>query len=246
MTLAPFTFPAWVPLEWREAFSPSLMHHWPPAPDPTLPLYWNAGLVARKLYYIGEIRKQLRRGTERATRVLSLAGVRLVPMRGWKRYVTSCPACGRNATTLLVLRDGDPPFCLTCRPYQLETLVGLLTALNAERRLAPLPPRAALLQRTHHQLPQLKQLTTKLSLLVLLTLPTLVAASSSSPPTRFPSFRPHLPNGPTLGWRRGWNARKRADVRHLLIAARSLHPVNLLAGCLFGSELSVCGTSYAA
>jgi hypothetical protein len=255
MTLAPFTFPAWVPLEWREAFSPSLMHHWPPAPDPTLPLYWNAGLVARKLYYIGEIRKQLRRGTERATRVLSLAGVRLVPMRGWKRYVTSCPACGRNATTLLVLRDGDPPFCLTCRPYQLETLVGLLTALNAERRLAPLPPRAALLQRTHSQLPQLEQLSHKLTVTLLLSLPALVAAANSPRSRRAPFFVPHIVRSPALGWLPRRNARKRADLAQLLIAARSLHPVNLLAGCLSASELSVypagsvlsvCGTGYAA
>ena len=233
MTLAPFTFPGWVPREWREAFSPSLMHHWPPPPDPTLPLYWNAGLVSRKLHYVGAIRSRVRRGTERSRRLLSLAGVRLVPMRGWKRYVTSCPACGANTTTLVALAPGEPPFCLACRPRQLETLLSLLTALNAERRLTPLPPPAALLERTHQQLPE------KLTPTILLTLPLLLSASSPPPSRRYTSYCPRLPRSPVLGWRRPLNAHRGAHLSSLVTVARSLHPVHLLAGCLSAPGLSV-------
>jgi len=233
VTLAPFTFPGWVPREWREAFSPSLMHHWPPPPDPTLPLYWNAGLVARKLFYAGAIQNRLRRGTDAARRLLALAAVELVPMRGWKRYVTSCPACGRRTTTLVALRAGDPPFCLACRPHQLPVLESLLAALNAERRLAPLPPPAALLLRTQSQLPE------KLTPTILLTLPLLLSAGMSPPPKRYTPFCPHLPTSPALGWRRPLNAHRGAHLSSLVTVARSLHPVHLLAGCLSGSELSV-------
>jgi len=236
VTLAPFTFPGWVPREWREAFSPSLMHHWPPPPDPTLPLYWNAGLVSRKLHYVGAIRSRVRRGTERSRRLLSLAGVRLVPMRGWKRYVTSCPACGANTTTLIAFAPGEPPFCLACRPRQLETLLSLLTALNAERRLTPLPPPAALLERTHSQLPGTQQLTAT----VLLTLPILAAATTPPPPERHPSLLNWWPTHSALGWRRPRNAHRNIGFSSALVAAaRSLHPVHVLAGCLSAPGLSV-------
>ena len=236
MTAAPVTFPGWMPPAWREAFDPSLLGYWPPAPDPTLPWYWSAGLVARKLFYMGAIRNQLRRGTDRARAVLSLAGVTLVPMRGWKRYTTPCPACGRLATVLMAPRAGDAPFCLACRPKRLEPVVTLLAALNAEARLAPLPPSRPLLEQT------VRALTTALrrprSATLLSHTPTLLSVSPADAlPKRLPVFCPRCPGSPVLGWQRTRSGHPSRRNLSLTRAARSLHPVAWCGGH-FGGHMS--------
>jgi len=161
--------------------------------------------------------------------------VTLVPMRGWKRYTTPCPACGRLATVLMAPRAGDAPFCLACRPKRLEPVVTLLAALNAEARLAPLPPSRPLLEQTVRALTTALRRPRSATLLHLSSLLTLPPPDPLSYRSHF--FPTHLPTFPALGWRRPRSGHASRRNMRLTRAACSLHPVAWIGGH-FGGHMS--------
>jgi hypothetical protein len=228
-------FPSWVPKDWRAAFDPSLLQLWPDPPDPTLPTQWQPGLAARKLRYVAEIGRVGKRPD--LSELLALCSVKLVPLRGWKRYVTTCPACGNPGATLLTRTrrpgHGIHPYCQSCRPELPPPLSSLAGYLNVSCQLRPLPVSQPLLSRTAAVLAA--SLTTPgalTPLLDLLSSPALHALDSARlAPVRRHSHLPwHLANSPTLGWRQGRRAHptaRRSQLRseQLLAVARGLHPV---------------------